>query len=95
VDAYRFALESDVAGPTNLTSPSPVTNAQLVKALGAAIGRPTVLPLPAVVVRTIFGELGDEVLLEGQRALPARLLDAGFSFRYPEIGAALEHALAQ
>lgn len=94
VSAYCFALEGDSAGPVNLTSPNPVTNAQFTKALGRAIRRPTVFPFPAVAAKTIFGEMAEEVLLEGQRALPARLLAAGFSFGYPELGPALDRALA-
>jgi hypothetical protein len=94
VAAYRFALASDLAGGVNLTSPNPVTSAQFTKALGRALGRPTVFPLPAVAVRTLFGEMGEGTLLEGQRALPARLLDAGFEFTYPEIDDAMRAALA-
>jgi uncharacterized protein len=92
--AYRLALESDLAGPVNLVSPSPATNRQLVKALGRALHRPTVFPLPGFAVRTVFGEMGEELLLEGQRALPARLLDAGYTFAEPDLDAALERALA-
>ncbi len=95
VGAYRFALERGLEGPVNLVSPSPATNAQFVKALGRALHRPTVLPLPAVAVKTLFGEMGDAALLQGQRALPARLLEAGFTFRYPELDAAFERALAE
>jgi len=95
VGAYRFALEGDLAGPVNLVSPSPATNAQFVKALGRTLHRPTVFPLPAVAVKTLFGEMGDAALLQGQRALPARLLEAGFTFRYSELNAAFERALAE
>ena len=80
IAAYGFVLENDVAGPVNLTSPSPATNAQFVRALGKALGRPTVFPVPGFAIRTLFGEMGETMLLEGQRALPARLLDAGFQF---------------
>ena len=95
VGAYRFVLEGGLEGPVNLVSPSPATNAQFVKALGRALGRPTVLPLPAVAVKTLFGEMGDAALLQGQRALPARLLEAGFTFDYAELDAAFEQALAE
>jgi uncharacterized protein len=93
VAAYRFVLEHDVSGPVNLCAPNPVTNAQFVKLLGRALGRPTVLPLPALAVKTVFGEMGETVLLEGQRMLPAALLDAGFAFAWTELGPALEHVL--
>jgi uncharacterized protein len=91
--AYRFVLEHDVSGPINLCAPNPVTNAQFVKALGRVLGRPTVFPLPALAVKTVFGEMGETVLLEGQRMLPAVLLDAGFAFVQPELAPALEHVL--
>jgi uncharacterized protein (TIGR01777 family) len=93
VEAYRFVLENDIEGPVNLTSPNPATNVQFVKALGRALHRPTVFSMPAVAVRTAFGAMGEALLLEGQRALPARLHDAGFEFTYPELDAALEYTL--
>lgn len=96
VEAYRFALErDDLSGRFNLTSPNPVTNVQLTKALGRALRRPTVFPLPAFAAKTIFGEMASELLLAGQRALPARLLGAGFSFHYSELDAALARALEE
>jgi uncharacterized protein len=93
VAAIRFALEGDVAGPVNLVSPNPVTNAQFTKALGNAVGRPTVFPFPSFAAKAMFGEMAEEALLTGQRALPARLIDAGFAFEYPEIDSALQRAL--
>jgi uncharacterized protein len=94
VSAYRLALEGDLAGPVNLVSPNPATNRQFVTSLGRALHRPTVLSVPRFAVRTMFGEMGEAVLLAGQRALPARLLDAGFDFSYPELEAALHRTLA-
>lgn len=93
VAAYTFVLDSDLEGPVNLGSPSPTTNARFVKALGRALHRPAVLPVPALAVKTLFGAMGETVLLESQRMLPARLLDAGFTFAYPELDAALARAL--
>jgi uncharacterized protein (TIGR01777 family) len=95
VAGYRFALQSDLAGPVNLTSPNPATSKRFTKALGQALGRPTIIPLPGVAVKTLFGERGEAVLLEGQRVLPARLLDVGFSFAYADLDQAMEHALAE
>ena len=94
VSAYRLALASDIAGPVNLAAPNPVTSRQFAKALGRALRRPAVLPAPAFGIRLLFGEKGEEVLLFGQRALPARLLDAGFEFSAPTIEAGLEQALS-
>ena len=84
------------ASSTALSTSSPPTrstSAQFTKALGRAVGRPTVFPLPGFAVRALFGERGEAVLLEGQRALPTRLLDAGHAFSYPELDRALERAM--
>jgi uncharacterized protein (TIGR01777 family) len=94
VAAYRFALESDLSGAVNVTSPNPVTSTQFAKALGRAINRPAVLPVPGFAVKLLFGHKGEEVLLFGQRALPACLLDAGFGFSEPTIDAGMARALA-
>lgn len=93
VDAYRFVLASELVGAVNLLSPNPVTNAQFTHALGKALRRPTVFPFPALAAKTVFGEMGEEVLLGSQRALPTRLLDAGFTFRHAELDQALARAL--
>jgi uncharacterized protein (TIGR01777 family) len=95
VSAYRFVLDGDLAGPVDLTSPNPATSARFTRALGRALGRPTVFPLPAIAVKAMFGEMGEAVLLEGQRALPAHLLAAGFAFERPGLEPALRHALAR
>jgi hypothetical protein len=94
IAAYRFALEGELAGPVNLASPNPATNRQFVKSLGRALHRPTVFPVPELAVKTIFGEMGETLILASQRTLPARLLAAGFAFSYPELDAALAHVLA-
>lgn len=93
--AYAFALRTDLAGPVNLCAPNPVTNEQFTKALGKALGRPTIFPAPEFAIRTLFGQRGVDVLIRRPRALPARLLDAGFDFTAPTIDFALERALAQ
>lgn len=95
VAGYRRALESDLEGPVNLMSPNPVTNAQFTKTLGKALGRPTIAPVPAFGVKLVYGEMAEEVLLGGQRALPARLLESGFEFQFPGLGDALARALAE
>ena len=94
VGAIRFALEGAIAGPVNVVAPHPLTNTQFTKALGKALGRPTVFPFPAFAARAMFGEMAEEALLTGQRALPARLLGAGFAFECPEIDSALARALS-
>lgn len=89
VRAIRFLMENpNVRGPYNLTAPNPVTNAQLARTLGRVLGRPSWMPVPAPALRLLLGEMAD-ALLTGQRAVPQRLLEAGFRFRFPELEAAL------
>jgi uncharacterized protein (TIGR01777 family) len=90
--AYALALTADLDGVYNLTSPNPVTNEQFTRALGRALHRPTVIPVPAFAIRTLFGEMGDEMVLAGKRILPARLLARGFEFAAPTLDVALERA---
>jgi uncharacterized protein (TIGR01777 family) len=94
VAAVRYLIEQDaIEGPVNLTAPTPVTNAQFTAELGRALRRPALLRVPAPVLRLSLGELSGE-LLGSQRVVPKRLQDAGFSFRYPGIAAALAAELA-
>jgi len=86
----QWLLENPQArGAYNVGAPNPVTNAHFTRALGRALGRPTVLPMPEAALKLLFGEMS-ELLLVSDRMLPKRLLDAGFEFRFPDI----EHALA-
>lgn len=93
VSGYLFALEHPVEGVFNLASPEPLRNRDFVRALGKALHRPTVFPLPATAVKLVWGDMGEEFLLGGQRAVPERLLGAGFAFGYPTLDRALEHVL--
>jgi len=81
-------------GALNATSPSPVTNAEFSKALGRALKRPSLLPAPGFALRIALGEMADALLLSGQRALPVRATDLGFSFKYSHIDEALDSVLA-
>ncbi|QSQ11105.1 TIGR01777 family oxidoreductase [Myxococcus landrumensis] len=80
-------------GPFNATAPQPVTNAAFAHALGHALGRPSVIHIPAFVVKAAMGEMA-KVVIEGQRVLPSRAQKAGFTFRFPEVEGALRHLLA-
>ena len=85
-----------LSGPFNLTVPNPVTNADMTKAIGAALHRPTLIPAPAFALKAALGaEMAGELLLVSQRALPTRLLDSGFTFAQPELAGALRVALAE
>jgi hypothetical protein len=89
-----WALDNEaVRGVYNATSPEPVTNADFARALGRAMHRPALLPAPAFALRLLFGRMADEVLLGGQRVLPARAAREGFVFEYPNLPRALAHAL--
>ncbi len=91
--AMRFALEADqLRGPVNLTGPTPVTNRELISALARQLHRPAVLPVPGVVLRAVLGEFADDALT-GQRAVPAKLLGAGFEFRHLTLDGALRSVL--
>jgi uncharacterized protein (TIGR01777 family) len=92
IAAIRFLLEHDVPGPVNLTSPNPVTNAEFTRTLGRVLHRPTVLPVPGFAVRIALGEFAGEVL-GGPRAVPRRLLAAGFEFAHRDLETALRAEL--
>lgn len=92
VGAMRYLLTHDIAGAVNLTGPRPVTNAEFMTAIGRILRRPTVAPTPGLALRAALGEFAGEILI-GQRAIPAVLTEAGYSFRYPDVESALRAAL--
>jgi hypothetical protein len=92
IAAMRFLLEHDLAGPVNLTAPTPVRNAELTHTLGEVLHRPTVLPVPGFAARIALGEFAEDVLT-GQRAVPARLRAAGFGFTHTDLAEALRAEL--
>lgn len=94
VGAIRFLVEHpELRGAVNLTGPQPATNAEFTKALGEAVRRPTVVAVPAPVLKLLPGGMGEEMLLFGQRALPAKLLAAGYTFRHRTVTDALAMAV--
>ena len=93
VGIYLAAIdEGSWSGPVNGTAPNPVTNAEFSKALGRALNRPAVFPVPAFAIRALYGEMA-EIVTEGQRAVPERTLGFGYDFRQPGLDAALVSAL--
>jgi uncharacterized protein len=93
VAAIRFLIDSETAsGPFNLTAPVPLTNAEFTRLLGKQLKKPTVMPIPGFALRVLFGEMAT-VLLDGQKALPVRLLNLGFTFQFREAGPALNDLL--
>ena len=95
IAAINYAIENEnLRGAVNSVSPNPVQNEEFTKKLGDVLYRPTFIPLPEFAVSMLFGEMGDELLLASTKVLPARLEEAGFEFKYPELKPALEQALA-
>ena len=95
VGVIRFLVErNDLSGPVNVTGPSPATNAQFTKALGAALHRPTAVPVPAIGPRLVLGrEMADELLFVSQRAVPSVLTGAGYDFAHRDVATALQAVL--
>jgi TIGR01777 family protein len=94
VGATRFVVEHDeISGPVNVTGPTPVTNAEFTRALAAALHRPAPVPVPEALVRLLPGGMGEEMLLHSQRAVPAKLLAAGYEFRHRTLDDALAAAV--
>ena len=81
-------LDSTLHGAVNAVAPNPVTNKEFTKQLGEALNRPTLIPLPAFVVKTLFGEMGDALLLSSTRVSPQRLRESGFSFSSEQLSGA-------
>jgi len=95
VDAIRFLLAAPVTGPVNLTAPTPATNAEFTAALAAVVHRPALLTVPGIALQAVLGEFAQVGVLAGQRAVPAALQAAGFTFSQPELPTALQAALAR
>jgi uncharacterized protein (TIGR01777 family) len=92
--AVEFAIAHDsVRGAVNACAPQPARNADFMRALARAMGRPALVPLPEAAVRLLFGEMGEETLLASTRALPSKLEAAGFSFDFPDVEGAMVEAI--
>ena len=93
VGAYLFALDhEDAGGPINLSAPEPVTNKEFSKTLGKTLHRPAFAPVPALAIKTLYGEMAI-IVTTGVRMVPARLQELGYEFRHPQLGEALEAAV--
>jgi hypothetical protein len=92
LEAIRFLLDHDIAGPVNLTGPEPVSNAEFTKTLGAILHRPTLLTVPAFALRLALGGFADEGVLISQRIVPTVLTDAGFTHTHRTLEQALRWA---
>lgn len=93
ISAIRFLLENGNArGPFNMTSPTPLTNAEFSRILGRVMKRPSYLPIPSFFFKIIFGEVAT-ILLEGQRVIPRHLLEMGYQFEFPDAEFTLRNLL--
>lgn len=92
VNAIIFLLNKpDTHGAFNITSPNPVSQAEFARALATTMHRPLLLKIPAFVIRMLFGEMGECLLLKGQRVIPSHLIELGYEFCYPVLMDALRH----
>jgi uncharacterized protein (TIGR01777 family) len=89
IRAIAFLLENNLSGPVNLTSPNPVTNSEFTAALARALHRPALFPVPAIALKIVLGGFSSEVI-GSKKVMPNVLAEAGFTFDYPHISAALD-----
>ena len=95
VSVIDYAItNASLQGPVNAVAPHAVTNREFTKALGAALHRPTLIPVPTAALKLLFGPMADEMLLAGQKVKPTKLEAAGYTFHYPDITSSLQHVLA-
>ena len=92
---YTLLYDNELSGVVNAVAPQPVVNREFARVLGRVVRRPAVLPLPALAVRGLFGEMGEVMLLRGQRVVPMRLQTNGFRWYYPDLEGALRFELGQ
>ncbi|MCX6505876.1 MAG: TIGR01777 family oxidoreductase [Actinobacteria bacterium] len=94
IGVIRWLIDNDISGPVNATAPTPVTNREFTKALGEAMHRPTLAPVPSFGPKLLLGaELADALLFTSARVLPGSLTASGYSFAHPTIGVALQDVL--
>ena len=94
VGAIHHILKNDlIQGPVNMVAPKPVTNSEFVKTLAGVLSRPAIFPMPAFVVKAVFGEMGEELLLASQKVEPSKLISSGYPFRFRELKTSLENLL--
>lgn len=92
VNAILFLLNKpELTGAFNITSPNPVSQSEFAHTLATAMNRPLFLKMPVFLIRMLLGEMGENLLLKGQRVVPSRLIELGYDFRYPNLLDALNH----
>jgi uncharacterized protein (TIGR01777 family) len=92
---HHLLMDESIRGPVNVATPHPVTSYQFTKTLGSVLRRPTIVRMPALVARLLFGEMADELLLASARAEPKKLVASGYQFLHPHLEEALRHLLGR
>jgi uncharacterized protein len=87
VAALQYLIDSDLAGPVNLTAPAPAPNIEVIRALAKALHRPALVPAPAFALRAVLGEFAGDILAS-QRVVPTRLTESGFTYQHPTLESA-------
>ncbi|MCH5585676.1 TIGR01777 family oxidoreductase [Shimazuella sp. AN120528] len=91
-DIIQFLIEKEeLKGAVNIVSPEPVTNYRFTKILGSILNRPTVLPIPALLLKAIYGEMAEQLLVDGIRVSSKKLINSGYTFEYSDLKRTLEH----
>jgi uncharacterized protein (TIGR01777 family) len=93
VEIIIFVIENEISGSINCTAPMPVTNREFAKTLGKVLRRFAVIPMPAAVVKLLFGQMGEELMIQGQSVIPHKLQQRGFQFKYSDLRSALQQLL--
>jgi uncharacterized protein (TIGR01777 family) len=92
---YHALVTKGVKGPLNVTAPHPVSNSTFTDTLGRVLGRPTLIPVPPLGLKAIFGEMGKALLLDGARVVPEKAESSGYEFRYPTLEESLRFQLGK
>lgn len=90
---FHLIQHEELNGPVNIVSPYPISNAEFTKILGMVLHRPAFFSIPDFIIKILWGELGEALLLTGAKILPKKLLQSGYNFKYPHLKEALEHLL--
>ncbi|MFN8671679.1 MAG: TIGR01777 family oxidoreductase [Candidatus Sericytochromatia bacterium] len=93
IGSINHIINSNISGKVNIVSPNPVDNYNYTKTLGKVLNRPTIFPVPALAINTVFGEMGIELLLSSQKVLPKVLIESGYNFIYPKLEESLKHTI--
>ena len=96
IRAIEYIIKNDsIKGPVNITSNSPVPNEEFTRVLGTVISKPVIFSVPAFILRFVYGEMADELLLSSIRAIPKKLIDSGFTFRHETVLMAMQSLLRE